>query len=274
MSMMAPLRTPREIWCPMPAMLGRPSSATRAMKQHILLVPMSSAAIRPLRGATRVFLIMLPCPLPCRRPGRRNLRGFGRMRPAQHHLVRQAQIDDAHVLFQEAVLVLQVGEARPGRRRILLRQLHVDAVVEAQVPAPLADEHGGGDAILAASAAGQQVEQGFGALRRVVAHDHQQLGVFAEVGGLDHLAGAADQKQLLAALPQRHRLGFLDRHQQPVGIAPLDLRRHDPGQGGQPLAHRIDVERRAAARRAPRRGRRGCRPAGSRRGHALRRSAG
>ena len=70
---------------------------------------------------------------------------------------------------------------------------------------------------------------------------------------------AADQEELLLALPQGHRLGFLDRHHQAVGIAPLDLRRRRSraARPGARAWHRCRGP--AAARRAARRWRRGCR---------------
>ncbi len=56
-----PARTPRETWWPMPTTFGRPSSATRAMKQQTLLLPTSMAAINPFLGAMRGFFMFSVC---------------------------------------------------------------------------------------------------------------------------------------------------------------------------------------------------------------------
>src|SRR3546814_16333283 len=55
MSITLPLRRPRDSWWPMPITLSVPPSA-RAMKQHTLDDPTSSAALRPLRDTAMTLL--------------------------------------------------------------------------------------------------------------------------------------------------------------------------------------------------------------------------
>src|SRR5579862_4550405 len=113
--------------------------STRAITQQVLVVPISSEAMMPLRGAAGAFFI----------PSAPVLTGSGwhaqprrRVRSElQDEPVRLAEIDDLHVAVDELVDAIDLGEAGDGARRILLRQLDVDAVVEMQVPAPAADAH-------------------------------------------------------------------------------------------------------------------------------------
>src|SRR4051812_43980406 len=146
----------------MPTTFGFPSSARRAMKQQILLEPTSTAAIRPFLVTIRGFFIGNPLPSYSRGPcssrvscaspvsslvalGRhRQIDRRLRMALPHHDAVRLPQVDDADVLIQQVVLTIEVGEVAPGFERAILRQLYIDVVVHADVPASLAHQHGGG----------------------------------------------------------------------------------------------------------------------------------
>ncbi len=217
MSMMAPLRTPRRDWWPMPTTRGRPSSDPGDEAADLGGADVERGDQAVARGDAR-FLDHVALSFGLSPAGASSSSGTAGCARRSTTLVRQAQVDDR----ARPVPGCRAGSAASARRdqaapASLLRQPHVDAVVEAQVPAPLADEHGRGHPLLQLRLLRQQVEQALGALRRVVAHDHQQLGVVAQVRGLDHLAVAADQEQLLLALPQRQRLGFRHRHHRRSG---------------------------------------------------------
>src|SRR5262245_46596000 len=128
----------------MPTTLGLPSSANRAMKQQILLEPTSTAAIRPFLVTIRGFFIAGPPNLsssrvPFASPKSRLValdRNGGidrRLRMALPHddPVRLPQIDHGHVLVQDVVLTIEVGEVPPGLKCAVLGQLHIHVVVHA-----------------------------------------------------------------------------------------------------------------------------------------------
>src|SRR6185369_1409871 len=135
MSMIAPWRTPREIWWPMPTTFGFPSSASRAMKQQILLEPTSTAAISPFLVTIRGFFIGSSLPpfsrgpfssrVPLASPNSRlvalarRCRIDRRLRMALPHdnAIRLPQVDHGHVLIQQVVLAVEVGEMPPGPER-------------------------------------------------------------------------------------------------------------------------------------------------------------
>src|SRR3954462_8346181 len=100
--------------------------STRAIRQQVLVVPMSSDAMMPLRGAAGAFFI----------PSAPVLTGFGWYpqplcrvgSELQDEPVRLAQIDHFHVAVDELIGAVDRGQARDGAGRIFLRQLHIDAI--------------------------------------------------------------------------------------------------------------------------------------------------
>src|SRR5579863_6813764 len=123
----------------MPTTRGLASSPWRAMKQHTLVVPTSSTATASpplLILALRMLVPALP------------LGSFG-----SRLVVRLAHVDDRDVPGQKALIALELGQHRPGRLRRIRRQLHVHAIVESNVPAPIADPDRGAHA-------GREVEIG------------------------------------------------------------------------------------------------------------------
>src|SRR6185503_9096351 len=112
--------------------LAAPCS-TRAIRQQVLVVPMSSDAMMPLRGAAGAFFILSA---PVLTGSGRHAQPLRRIRSElQDEPVRLAQIDDLHVAIDELVGAVDLGEPRNRARRILLRQFDVDAIVEMQIPA-------------------------------------------------------------------------------------------------------------------------------------------
>ena len=208
------------------------------MKQQILVVPMSSAAIsaaaRPDRqaGATRPGAAAsgvrrcLGRPWRarrCRCVGLASLHVFLRRRarlcraalpsaPArvdpQHQPVRQPHVDGLDVALQQAALAFERGQPRPGARRLLLRQQHVDRIVDAHVPAAVVDPHRGADPGGEFRLAPQHLEQRGGMAGGTLADDRRQLGEAAEILDRDHLALVVDQLQLAAVLPDRQRVAL------------------------------------------------------------------
>src|SRR3954468_12146420 len=104
----------------MPTTCGLPSSASRAMKQQILLEPTSTAAISPFFVTIRGFFIGSPPNLSSMRVARiflvsclvalhRRRRIGRRLRMALAHddAIRLPEIDRGHVLVQEVVLAVE-----------------------------------------------------------------------------------------------------------------------------------------------------------------------
>src|SRR5882724_1398294 len=141
MSTMLPERMPWAGWWPMPTTRS-PWPSTRATKQTTLLVPMSSAAITPFlvfATISPVATLILWVRRKSHGPGRR----FARSALLEIELVRQPKIDHAELARQQIVPLVELGKLLKGGNRILLGQPDLDAIVQNQVPAPLADPHGG-----------------------------------------------------------------------------------------------------------------------------------
>src|SRR5690606_35258829 len=177
MSMIAPERTPRATWWPMPMTRGAPPSSRGEMKQHILVEPTSSAAIMSERNFAKAIVPLSSFSarpggksrlrscrsIPSRVPARL-LRGLldGR-RGLQANTVLDAQIDRDQAAVEQVVPLLVLREARPGQARQLLGQAQHDTVVEGQVPAALAHAPGERDALGKLGLLGEEADE----LRRV-----------------------------------------------------------------------------------------------------------
>ena len=118
---MAPPRTPRDDLMADAEDLRPAVLAARAMKQQILVVPTSRAADQIRRAVRRRLscsVRMMPssvrsgarCPA-----GGAARRAVGASRTDEP--VRQAQVDDADVPGEQALLALEPGQQRPGRLR-------------------------------------------------------------------------------------------------------------------------------------------------------------
>src|SRR3954464_11212097 len=125
----------------MPTTFGFPSSASRAMKQQILLEPTSTAAISPFFVTIRGFFIGSspnPCssraPLSIRVPRSSSLVALCRRRQIDRRQrmtlpyddpVRLRQVDHGHILVQELGLAIEVGEVAPDPEGKVLPHLRI-----------------------------------------------------------------------------------------------------------------------------------------------------
>ena len=139
-------------------------------------------------------------------------------------------------------VALEPGELGPGGGAVLLGQLDVDAVVDAQVPAPAADADGSRRRAGELRLARQHVQERAGIFRRIRPDDHEQVGEALDGRVGDDAAVAAQQMQPLLLLPERQRRGLGDAHIERVRQAPLDRRRRHPRQRQQPRARRLEVD--------------------------------
>ena len=220
----------------------------RAIRQAILLVPTSSAAISAER--------------------------FGDKRLG---LGRQAELEDAHArppffafltlsltcscracaAFSDCRTVTRSGSRRSittmSRERIFwsrssaisrmsaasapaLGQADVEPVAQSQVPAALADQDRGAHLVADAGEAVEQVKEFLG-LRLGAATDHQrQLEQLRHRVGFQHGAVVGDHRYAAVLLPQRERLALLDADLQFAGIELQHGGVGDPRIGLQPLA--------------------------------------
>src|SRR5690242_8766962 len=98
----------------MPMTCGRPSSPRRAMKQHTFVVPTSRAAVRS-PPVVNLALRMIPWP-PLRVVARLALQD-GRGAEPDHEPVRHPHVDGGDVPGENALLLLEPGQHRPGDLR-------------------------------------------------------------------------------------------------------------------------------------------------------------
>ncbi len=98
-----------------------------------------------------------------------------------------------------------------------------------EVPAAVADEDGGGDALLQFRLQAQHGEEIAGLLRCRLADDDGQLAEAGDILHCEHVAGAAHQIEDALSSPERQRLGLGQCDAQGTGQAPLDHGRGHPG---------------------------------------------
>ena len=116
-----------------------------------------------------------------------------------------------------------------------LRQPHVDAVLEPQVPAPLGDQDRGAH-LIADLRDSDRAAPGI-PCARVSAPRPTTSGSSASCGAtkrLEHGAVVGDDRDLAVLLPERERLALRDRDLQPAGIELEHGRFGDPGIGLEP----------------------------------------
>ena len=234
---MLPPRTPRPFCQPKPSARSVPSLSVRPIRQTILVVPMSSTPngpVRPCRGRTgssgsfgggstrRDMSFMLASSRPAA--------------GATHEAIAEPHVDRGKRAIEQRVLLLKLHQPIERRDLVSLRQHHIGAVVEPQVPAPLADAHRGDDALLQVGTIGQRVDQHGGGSRRARADDERKLAEFGDVLVGDDLAVAVDQHELALVLPDGERTAFLQEDDDGAGQPALDGGVLHPGQGFHTLA--------------------------------------
>ncbi len=199
------------------------------MKQHILLVPMSSTAIGsvwPSRGSAPCQT-WSRCSCSCALPFERRadpVAGASRSgRSADRSARRRA-------LQQRGASRSPFPPAAPGAGRVLLRAAARRSVVEAEVPAPLPDPHRGGDALDSSGSVDQHLEQRGGVRRRVLADDHAQAAYSLEPLSSRRRSPRPRGRSGAASvvLPQRERLPLDHTDVERVGEHALDARRARP----------------------------------------------
>src|SRR5580704_17036109 len=135
----------------MPTTRTPPSGSACAMKHATFVLPMSSAAIVPLRGLAKpLFTSVAPPSYVCGGGAASGalaaLRGRGLRRrigrKAHDQPVGNAEIDRDYVARQNALLAVELGEARQRPGRVRLGQLHLDPLIELEIPAALGDPDG------------------------------------------------------------------------------------------------------------------------------------
>ena len=269
-----PLRTPREIWWPMPTMRGR-SPSTRAMKQQILVVPISSAATKLPRGraglaASRpAWLSPRPALLPRLGRAAADLRSrhvlFAVGRPflaaaslaaprrTHDQPVRQAHVDRRDVALRagwslRSSAARSVPGARPASssgsatsmplssRRFQRRPPTRTAAVDPRGELGLARQHA------------EQVAPRAPARRRRPARSAARKASSRSAGITAPLA--VDQHELAVVLPEGERLALDQADEDRVGQAPLDPRPSAPRAALRAAPWRAPGRRRGSACRA------------------------
>ena len=167
----------------------------------------------------------------------------GRIREPHRHAVGQPQIDGDDVARDQVLFAVERDQPLQRGRDVGFRQPHVDAVLQPQVPAPLAHQDRGAHEGAQRGIAVEQREEFLGA-RLGAAPDHQrQLDQARRDIGLEHGAVVGDDRDLPVLLPEREGLALLDADLQ---LARIELEHGgvgDPGIGLEPFARLLDVEK-------------------------------
>ena len=160
---MPPPRTPRPCCQPKPSTRSVPSLSVRPIRQAILVVPMSSTPNGPERpyrgragssGSARSAAARGATCRSCWLLRRRRRVGRGRTTAIGQAACRSRQAGG-----RAARGPAELHQPIERRRLVALRQHHVGAAVKSQVPAPLADAHGGDHALLQLGPIGQRIDQ-------------------------------------------------------------------------------------------------------------------
>ena len=176
-----------------------------------------------------------------------------------HEAVRQAQVEHLQRPVEQSVGLLERDEPLHGGSLVPFGQQHVSAVIEPEVPAPLADADGRDDVGAEHGLRRELVEQPGRVLRRARAYDERQdlerRGVLRRVLGGYDLARAVDAHELALVLPDREGVPLNEVHDEGAGQASLDVRALDPGQAldAVPDAVEREAEERLAGMHADRR---------------------
>jgi hypothetical protein len=136
-------------------------------------------------------------------------RGIGIRAWTQHKAIGKTQVDGGKRAVKQIVLLLKLHEPIERRDLVPFGQHYNGAVVEVQVPPPLADAHCGDYVFLQFRPVGQRVDQGGCVGGRTRPDDKRKLTEFSNVLIGDELTSAVDQHELALIMPDSERSALL-----------------------------------------------------------------